>query len=606
MKECVTSKIMKKLAIVLILCAGLLGIMAVVSSAETVASGTCGDSLTWDLNDDGLLMISGTGDMDSFANVVNQPWYENRSAIKTVIIEDGVTSVGSQAFYNCKNITSVRIPEGVSRISGYTFGNCSALEKIHIPSSVSLIQTYAFDGCSKLKHVFYGGNSTTQGTINIGSTGNDYVLLAIWIYDANDIVQQDGVVYAIGNEYAQVIDADSSLSGFLTIPEKVCELPIKRIAKAAFYDCTNLTGVVIPEGVSSIEARGFYQCSNLTSIIIPDSVEQIGEYAFHYCDSLKYVGYYGNEEQRAAISMSIYNSNLTEAIWAYGAKLVVEQDKIVYAVLDDYACVLDADVNLSGEIVIEQLIQGVPVISVDANAFEDCIRLTSVVIPDSVTSIGEYAFYDCTGLKSVSLPIGLQSIGEYAFLYCSSLESIDIPGSVTNIAYKTFFNCSNLQKVTIFEGVKSIGNSVFIGCSSLAEIKIPKSVMSIGEYAFYECDSLKDVYYKGTQEEWNSIVIDRYNDSLKNAILHPKKAITITDFTKADNITFTANLTSADRGLLIVARYGENGKNLGMKIYTAAAQVPVSIANDCETVKVMWWDGFITMRILAPVVELDI
>ncbi len=146
--------------------------------------------------------------------------------------------------------------------------------------------------------------------------------------------------------------------------------------------------------------------------------------------------------------------------------------------------------------------------------------------------------------------------------------------------------------------------------SFVEQVKFGKEITYVGNYAFDACSNLSEAYYAGKASQWTAVTVGENNEKLASAAMTygelEAKKIEIENLTKADNITFTANLTSPDRGLLIVARYGENGKNLGMKIYTAAAQVPVSIANDCETVKVMWWDGFFTMRILAPVVELDI
>lgn len=153
-------------------------------------------------------------------------------------------------------------------------------------------------------------------------------------------------------------------------------------------------------------------------------------------------------------------------------------------------------------------------------AFTNCSSLTEVIIPDGVTSISYDTFYGCSSLTKVTLPEGLTYIGWYSFGYCTNLTEITIPDSVTSIADYAFVTCSSLEKMMIPEGVTSIGMSVFYGCSSLTAITIPDSVTSIADYAFQECDSLTDVYYSGSEEDWNAITIGSYNTDLTNATIH--------------------------------------------------------------------------------------
>ena len=133
------------------------------------------------------------------------------------------------------------------------------------------------------------------------------------------------------------------------------------------------------------------------------------------------------------------------------------------------------------------------VTSIGDGAFYDCSSLTSVTIPNSVTSIGEGAFYNCSSLTSITIPNSVTSIGNSAFEGCSSLTSVTISNSVTSIGEKTFYNCSSLTSVTIPNSVTSIGSSAFEGCKSLTSVTIPNSVTSIGEWTFYNCSSLTSV-----------------------------------------------------------------------------------------------------------------
>ena len=201
-----------------------------------------------------------------------------------------------------------------------------------------------------------------------------------------------------------------------------------------------------------------------------------------------------------------------------------------------------------------------PIKGIDASAFEDCTYITSITIPDSVTSIGECAFYNCSSLTSIELPdsvtnIGdsafdgcsnlrsivipnsVTSIGDYAFYDCSSLTSIIIPDSVTSIGDYAFYNCTSLTSITIPEEVASIGDYAFYNCSSLTSIIIPDSVTSIGDYAFYDCSSLTSV----TFDNPNNWQISKFRDflsytSLSNSSL--SNASTATDYLKYNYVSY--------------------------------------------------------------------
>jgi len=160
------------------------------------------------------------------------------------------------------------------------------------------------------------------------------------------------------------------------------------------------------------------------------------------------------------------------------------------------------------------------VTTIGDDAFRLCDNLTSVTIDDSVTSIEGGAFHDCTGLTSITIPDSVTKIESYAFTNCDSLTSVTIPDGVTRIGPCSFNSCDNLTSITIGNSVTSIGSNAFAFCYSLAEITIPNSVTSIGNWTFNFCDSLTDVYYAGTQKQWNAIEIGEGNEDLTNATIH--------------------------------------------------------------------------------------
>ena len=462
-------------------------------AAETVSSGSCGSNLTWELDSDGTLTISGTGEM----NFYNTPWESNRSEIKKVILKNGVTSIGDYAFRDCSNMTSVTIPKGVKSIGSRAFYNCSSLTSVTIPDSVTSIGSYAFGACNNIKEVHITDIAA-------------WCKISFWHETNSSNPSNPSNPFA----YAYNLYLNGTLVTDLVIPNSVTS-----IRPYAFYGCSSLTSVTIPNSVTSIGDRTFEGCSSLTSVTIPNSVTDIWERAFSCCSSLTSITIPNSvtgiaddafEGCSSLTSVTIPNSVTSIGVSAFSGCSSLTNITIPNSVTDIGGDAFEGCSSLTN-ITIPNSVTSMgycafegcssltsitipnSLTSIREHAFSGCSSLTSVTIPNSVTSMGFCAFRGCGSLMSITIPNSMTSIEENAFEGCSSLTSVTIPNSVTCIGDCAFEGCSSLTNITISNGVTSIGDCAFEGCSSLTNVTIPNSVTSIGDLVFYDCTGLTNV-----------------------------------------------------------------------------------------------------------------
>ena len=512
------------------------------------------------------LYITGSGPMKNYGDPNDRPWSQYTEEIQSVIIENGITSIGSTAFYFCTSLTSATIPD-----------------------SVTSVEQYAFRGDASLKDVYYGGDEAQWEAITLGN-GNDPLRNATihfnggeegvtWRYDeatktlyitgsgpmddydfATGTGASSAPWVAYAGEMQSLVIADgitsignyafyrcTGLTGELKIPASVTS-----IGEQAFYGCSGLTNAAIPDGVTSIAYSSFAFCSgltnvtipnsvtsiandafrgtSLTSVTIPDGVTSIGNYVFVGCESLTSVTL-SNSVTRIGAS-SFYNCNNLTDVYYSGTE--TEWNAISIGARNEPLTTANIHFNSSGE-------EGEPwrydeatktLYITGSGPMEDYVNILnrpwdqyrseiqSVVIENGVTSIGNSAFRDFTNLTSVSIPDNVTSIGNSAFYGCSKLTSVDIPVSVTSIGHHAFHNCTYLLRATIPDGVTNIDDYAFAYCIRLTSVNIPNSVTSIGNSAFSNCTNLSNVYYGGTETQWNAINIGTYNDPLTTATIH--------------------------------------------------------------------------------------
>ena len=288
------------------------------------------------------------------------------------------------------------------------------------------------------------------------------------------------------------------ISGKIVIPEKVehdgKSYLVTEIGYRAFYGCTGLTSVTIPNSVTRIGYRAFYGCTGLTSVKLPNSVTSIGENAFdgtawyeNQPDGLIYLGkvaykYKGEMPDGTAIVLKDRCTGISGSAFegCTGLTSIAIPNSVTEIGSSAfYSCTGLTSVTIPSSVKV-----------IDSNAFKGCTGLTSVGIPNTVTKIGNCAFEGCTGLTSVVIPNSVAEIGSSAFSCCTGLTSVAIPNSVTVIDSYTFSGCTGLTSVEIPNTVTKIGYRAFDGCTGLTSVAIPSSVTMIDSYAFSGCTGL--------------------------------------------------------------------------------------------------------------------
>lgn len=473
-------------------------------ASEETYSGKCGVDLTWSFDaDTGTLLINGTGAMDNWI-LDSSPWHVYGKQILTVIIGDGVTNIGIFAFEGCTGLQSITIPDSVTIICEGAFLNCTSLESIRLPASLFSIEYAAFQDTG-----YYNNRQNwTDGVLYIG----EYLILADDSLTDDYTVRSgtkliaDRAFESCSNLTSVTISEGVSYIGLCAFHEcprlNAVTIPgsVKSIGVQSFRNCTGLVSLTLSEGVTNINGEAFTGCSALCTVTIPNSVTFIGVNAFQDCTSLRTVKL---SENLTSINQGTFRgcTGLTEITFPDNLKTIE-----AYAF---YGCSALAAVTIP---------DGVEAIG--NYTFSRCSALTAVSVSDTVSRIGVRCFAECVALTQIKLPNGLTAISDGLFAGCTNLSSITIPSGVKSIGGDAFNNCKAITAIVIPDGVTSIFRGSFYGCTALTTVIVPSTVCSIGESGFCECLGLTDVYYGGTEAEWNEIDIGDYNDSLAAVTIH--------------------------------------------------------------------------------------
>ena len=394
---------------------------------------------------------------------------------KEIKIPDSVETIGTSAFHNCQDLESITLPASLKTIESSTFSDCRNLSEVKLPASLEAIQSYVFGGCSALETVFYYGSLEQWSKINVakGFLGSSCPSLVTDDYTAQFIpVRDDAYPPPKTVTITKYTGKESTVILPSTINSTINSWPVTKIEEDAFQDNTTITSVTIPASVTEIGANAFAGCTNLTSVTYE------GDWSKLTIQS-------GNPAVEDAANEQLFEFEFTPDNTA--------------VIVNNYKCK-----GTAADVTIPSRYQGKPVTMIDHAAFFNSV-VTSVTIPDSVTSIGDNAFGFCSQLTNISIPNSVTDIGFSAFAHCTSLKSITLPSSLSSISEALFSGCSQLTTIQIPDSVLSIQSNAFYHCRNLETIRIPVSVTLIETDAFAGCPSLMTVTYSGSKKQWDSI-----------------------------------------------------------------------------------------------------
>ena len=404
--------------------------------------------------------------------------------VKELVIPEGVTAIGNDAFHDASGLTSVVIPSTVTLIGSNAFAECTEIKTLSMDSGVKIIGSHAFAGCRNLTEV-----TVPEGTERLENS----VFYGCGNLSAIRLPQS---LLSIGNN---AFEGCNSLTT-IVIPDQVTELGGK-----AFYECEKLTSVKLSDNITEIGDWTFTRCYQLKDIIIPKNLQRLGDYALFWCSSIEELAFPSSltEISNSALTgcIGLRSLSVEEGNPKYLCEdgVLFDHDKATLLLFPAKSDMTHYDIPATVTTIVPAAFSGSQLKSITLSpmlteignsAFSGLVQLEYITIPSSVTSIGASALRGCTSLKELDVPEGVQSIGTSAFAENPSLVRVHLPEGLARIEGWTFDGCTNLSEVNVPEKVNYIGEAAFRGCSSLPAFQIPPGVTIIDDFAFKGCTSL--------------------------------------------------------------------------------------------------------------------
>lgn len=398
--------------------------------------------------------------------------------LKEVVIEEGVTEIGVDAFSVCTSLETVTLPQSLQKIGEKAFSYCTSLKTINIPDSVNVIGSKAFFFCKSLTSINIPEGITEIGYATFGYAENlTTVNIPASVTRIGDVAFQN-CGFTSMNVPATVKELGEGAFSTCRSLENVT-VPAETVSKKAFYFCDALKSVTLTDDVKTIGEEAFRECRSLESIEIPSSVTELGTCAFKNCFALKTAVIKGGTVKGSLVTEAMfYNCNALETLVISDNATLDASFKAAYS----KSTLKTVEIG-KGEI--------------GDSAFNGCTSLTNVTLGDGVTKIGTNAFIRCTQISSITIGSRVSSIGKNAFNGCTALTNANIGSGA--IGANAFQDCSRLASVTLGDGVTSIGANAFLRCTALTSMNIGSSVRTIENYAFSGCKALEEVTISAAQ-----------------------------------------------------------------------------------------------------------
>ena len=509
----------------------------------SITSGKCGENVIYSLDTStGVLTISGTGAMTNYYDENDSPFYNN-SNVKSVIIENGVTSIGVGAFTRCRSLTSVTIPDSVRNIGSSAFYGCTSLTSVTIPDSVTSIGYNAFYDCRSLTSVIIPDSVTSIGEyafyncVSLTSVTIPNCVTSIGEYTFYNCKSLTDVYYTgTENEWNKITidDHNENLTGatihynsvpctenhnygeWKTIEEATCTKAGLKQRTCSFDG--NVQKEEIPaKGHTEVVINGYAATCEKSGLTDGKKCSVCGE----VLEAQKEIPKLDHSYIKTVVEPTCTEQGYT--IYKCETCGDTKNADYVNAIDHDFSNNAQFCLNGCGKVNPNYVAPDTSTVQTGScgdNVIYSLNTETGVLTISGTGEMTDSPFSQNSSIKSVIIENGVTSIVTYAFSGCTSLTSITIPDSVVSIGESAFDGCTSLVSVTLSKSITTIEYSTFFGCSSLTSIEIPKSVTTIVNFAFCGCTNLKDVYYAGTQSEWNKINIGHSNEFLTNASLH--------------------------------------------------------------------------------------
>lgn len=407
--------------------------------------------------------------------------YAINTSLKRVTIPESVKEIGESAFWNCAGIKNVILGKNISKIDAGAFAYCSGIEEILFGKNISIVGSWAFGNCSGLKSVKFQENEEKV--------------------EVKEEIRKHSVT----------------------------------IETCAFGDCTSLENVILSSNVEEIQTQAFYYCTNLGELKLPEGVRYLGS-SILWGTKIKSIQVPLSVEKCGTEDFGAFDNagNLEEIIFKEGAQRV-----------PDNICS-----NYEPNRVLKKIVIPESVTEIGKYAFKDCAGIENIVFGKNISKVGDSAFYKCTGLKDIVFQENEENpvvIDQWAFARCSSLESVTLSTNIIKIEGEVFYGCTSLESLNIPEGVQYLGHT-FIGETPISSIKIPSTVETIGRYgdeinfsgAFYRAYNLEEIVFAdGTRRIADYICASDYESTTLKKVIIPESVTAIGEkaFNKCTNIT---------------------------------------------------------------------